>query len=245
MANFDDDTTPIKNAVHAMLDSDNLESHIIPYLMADLGTSFASGVGFMGAVNLDPTFMNFTMYELDTDDLTLTFDADPDSIVIDGPFLVLTKSPASRVVAPGTTVNYNITVHNYGSETAYDVKVLDGMNVGLDGAREFYWTRATLAADATWTIEYTVNAENAGLYEDLPAICVYFNTTVASYNPDAPEAWTGASFYAMSAPGYQIQITGSGGWWEGEILGIPTLYVVAGVGGVAIIGVAILLVRRR
>jgi len=245
MAAFDDDTTPIKNAVHAMLDMDNLESHIIPYLMADLGTSFATGLGFVGALNLDESFMNFTMFELDTDDLTLTFDADPDSMEFDNPFLVITKSPASRIVAPGSVINYNITVHNYGTETAYDVKVLDGMNAGLDGDREFYWTRTTLAAGATWTITYTVAAENAGLYTDLPAICVYFNTTVASYNPDSPEAWTGASFYALSAPGYQIQITGSGNWWEGTVFGIPTLYVTIGVGGVAIIGVAILLIRRR
>ena len=213
--------------------------------MADLGTSFASGIGFMGAVNIDESFTNYTLFDLDTSDLTLTFDANPDSLTVDGPFLVITKTPASRIVAPGSAVNYNITVHNYGTATAYDVKVLDGMNVGLDGAREFYWTRSTLAVDATWTIEYTVTAGNAGLYTDLPAICVYFNTTVASYNPDAPEAWTGASFYAMSAPGYQIQITGSGNWWEGEIFGIPTLYLTLGVGGVAIIGVAILLVRRR
>ena len=245
MGNFNDNTGPIKNAVHAMLDSDNLESHIVPYIMADLGTSFASGIGFKGAVNIDDSFTNYTLYDLDTSDLTLTFDANPDSLSVNGPFLVITKTPASRIVAPGSAVNYNITVHNYGSATAYDVKVLDGMNVGLDGDREFYWTRSTLAADATWTIEYSVTAGNAGLYTDLPAICVYFNTTVASYNPDAPEAWTGSSFYAMSAPGYQIQITGSGNWWEGEIFGIPTLYLTLGVGGIAIIGVAILAIRRR
>ncbi|MFX1331356.1 MAG: hypothetical protein ACFE9W_07355, partial [Promethearchaeota archaeon] len=73
----------------------------------------------------------------------------------------------------------------------------------------------------------------------------YFNTTVSTFNPNSAEAWTGTSRYTWSAPGYQIQVVGGGNWWDGEILGIPTLYVVAGIGGVAVIGVALLIVRRR
>jgi hypothetical protein len=81
---------------------------------------------------------------------------------------------------------------------------------------------------------------------DYPAVCVYFNTTLSTFDPNTAEAWRGTARYTWSAPGYQIQVLGGGAnWWEGEILGIPTLYVAAGVGGVAVIGVAILLVRRR
>ena len=53
----------------------------------------------------------------------------------------------------------------------------------------------------------------------------------------------------MSAPGFQVLINPSTGggleWLEGETLGIPNLYLVAGAGGVALIGIAFLVVRRR
>ncbi|MGY5853980.1 MAG: hypothetical protein RTU92_10470 [Candidatus Thorarchaeota archaeon] len=261
MAAYSGDTTGVKAAVHDILDADNIESHVIPYLMADLGNSLMTGIGFAAHVNWLDMNSSYIFEALTVDDIVMSFEADPAGLTFDGPFLVVTKSPTERVVQLGTDITFNITVHNYGDAAAYDVKLLDASNPGLDGERDNYWTRATLASGATWVKEYTVTANDAGLFSDMPALCVWFNTTVASYNPADPAAWTGASFYAISAPGYQVYIIDAanpitwlptppggipaGNWWEGEIFGLPTLYVTAGVGGVAIIGVAILLIRRR
>jgi hypothetical protein len=53
----------------------------------------------------------------------------------------------------------------------------------------------------------------------------------------------------MSAPGYQVLIHPTEGgildWLEGETLGIPNLYLVVGVGGIAIIAIAAIVIRRR
>ncbi|TXT54226.1 MAG: conserved exported protein of unknown function [Candidatus Thorarchaeota archaeon] len=242
MAN--DDIPAIKAAVQDMLNATNLQEHITPYLMADLGTSLMAGIGFAGAINVDMFTSPTPVFEdINTDTFSMTFDADPSAVNFDGPYLVVTKSPTTREVPVGGTLDYTITVHNYGDATAYDVKVLDGMSSGLDGDRDFYWTRDSLTAGSTWEITFTVPASDAGLYTDIPAICVYFNTTLDSFDASTPESWDGTARYAMSAPGYQVLVTG--GFWPESILGIPTLYVAAGVGGVAVIGVAILLVRRR
>lgn len=244
MAN--DDLPTIKDALHDILDDENLREHIIPYLMADIGASFVSGLGFEFGINMNFSLTSFV--DLNVADLVLTFDADPEGITFDGPFLSVTKGAATRIVSVGETVDFFITVHNYGSATAYDICVLDGMSSGLDGVREFYWTRDSLAAGATWNITFTVTATDGGLYQDLAAWCVYFNTTVASFDPDTAETWTGSALYTTSAPGYQILVTGGGGFWDNvpsEIFGIPTLYVAGGVGGVAVIGVALLVLRRR
>ncbi|MGY5874850.1 MAG: hypothetical protein RTU30_03810 [Candidatus Thorarchaeota archaeon] len=255
------DTTGIKLAVQDILDDDNIEAHVIPYLMADLGNSLMTGIGFAAHVNWINMSSDYIFEALEVDDIVMSFEADPDDLTFDGPFLVVTKSPTERVVTLGTDITYNITVHNYGDNDAYDVKLLDPTNPGLDGERDNYWTRTTLESGATWVREYTVTANDAGLFQDMPAICVWFNATVASYNPASPAAWTGASFYAISAPGYQVYIIDAanpitwlptppggipgGNWWEGEVFGLPTLYVTAGVGGVAVIGIAVLLIRRR
>lgn len=240
-----DDLTAMKNALHAMLDDENLREHVTPYLMADLGASLVGGIGFEFAINFDL----LGVYELDVSDIVLEFDADPASVTFDGAYLALVKSPSTRIVPAGGTVDYNITVHNYGTETAYDVKVIDGMNAGLDGDRDFYWTRSTLAPGATWIIEYSVLATDGGLYNDMVALCVYFNQTIDTFDPDIAELWTGSAYYTWSAPGYQILVQGDGGgFWDAlpsEIFGIPTLYVAAGVGGVAVLGVVMLLLRRR
>jgi len=233
----------IKTAVHAILNAQNFQSHITPYLMADLGSSLLGGMGFEFAINMDESMTAFLA--LNAADLLLTFDSDPASLVVTGPYLAVVKGAETRTVTAGNNVTYTITVHNYGTSTAYDVKVLDGMSAGLDGARPFYWTRSSLAAGATWIINYQVRAATAGLYMDMPAICVYFNGTLASFNPANASLWTGTARYTLSAPGYQINVQGAGGWLPTTLFGIPTLYVVAGVGGVAVIGVALLVIRRR
>ncbi|MBD3405728.1 MAG: DUF11 domain-containing protein [Candidatus Lokiarchaeota archaeon] len=239
----DDNLADIKDAVHDMLDTTNLQEHITPFLKADIGASLVAGLGFAGAVNWDIDDSTPTLETIDTDTWTLTFDSDPEALNIDGPYLTVVKAPSVREINEGGIITYTMTVHNYGDATAYDIKVLDGMSAGLDGEREFYWTHDSLAAGETWTFTYDVVANDTGLYMDMPAICVYFNTTLSSFSPTSPGDWEGTARYTISAPGYQILVTG--GWWPPTILGIPTLYLVAGVGGVAVVGVAILLVRRR
>jgi uncharacterized repeat protein (TIGR01451 family) len=216
--------------------------------MADLGASLIGGIGFSGAINVNFEMQMFD--EIDTDSLALTFDADPEAFEISGPFLAMTKYTPNRTINEGDTIPFTITVHNYGDEAAYNLRVLDGMSSGLDGEREFLWERATLAADDTWTISYSVDATDSGLYMDMPAFCVYFNTTLDTFNPTSAEDWDGSARYTMTAPGYQILIQGTEPSWldeliSGDIMGIPTLYVVAGLSGVAIIGVVVMVVRRR
>jgi uncharacterized repeat protein (TIGR01451 family) len=237
----------IRTAFQNLADSTELQERIAPYFMADLGASLVGGIGFMGSVNLN--FDTLEIEDMDSSDLTMTFDADHDAIDFDGPYLVVTKAPDRRNITEGGTLAYTITVHNYGDATAHHLRVLDGMSSGLDGERDWLWSRDTLASGETWTITYSVAASDDGLYMDLPAFCAYFNTSIATYNPANPDAWTGSSRFTMSAPGYQVLINpGSGGgldWLEGETLGIPNLYLVAGAGGVALIGIALLVVRRR
>ena len=240
------DLESIRTAFHNLADSTELQERIAPFFMMDLGASFVAGIGFLGAINLD--FISYEIVGMDTDDLTMSFDADPEAISFDGPYLVVTKAPDTREITQGGTLSYTITVHNYGDATAHHVRVLDGMSSGLDGEREWLWSRDTLTSGETWTIPYSVSASDAGLYMDLPALCAYFNTSIDTYNPANPEAWTGSALYTMSAPGYQVLINPSAGgleWLEGETLGIPNLYLAVGAGGIAVIGIAILLVRRR
>lgn len=234
------DLPGVKSAFHNILDPTNLQEHITPYLMADLGSSLIAGLGFQFAVNFNGT----TLFPLSTSDLSLSFEADPASLDINGPYLAIVKGTSTRTVTEGQIVTFNITVHNYGDATAYDVKVLDGICAGLDGERPYYWTKSTLAAGETWLFDYQVTASDAGLYMDMPAICVYFNQSLSTFDPAAAENWTGSARYTLSAIGYQILVEG-GSWWPSTLFGIPTLYVVAGVGGVAVLGVALLVIRRR
>jgi uncharacterized repeat protein (TIGR01451 family) len=231
----------IKDAFHAILNVPNLQEHITPYLMADLGSSLVSGIGFQFAANYNGT----DFLPLSASDLTLSFDVDPALLSITGPYLAIVKGTSTRSIMAGENVSYTITVHNYGDATAYDVKVLDGICAGLDGDRPYYWTRSTLAPDATWEIQYQVKASDAGLYLDLPAICVYFNQSLSTFDPDTAVNWTGSARYTLSAIGYMINVEGPSGWWPSTLFGIPTLYVIAGIGGVAVLGVALLVIRRR
>ncbi len=238
-----DDLAAIKDAIHAMLNATNLQKHITPYLMADLGISLVAGIGYFIGVNLDSS--TFIPNAINVADLVLKFDADPEELNIHGPYLIVTKYVEDRTVNVGENVQFNITVHNYGDATAYDIKVLDSANAGFDGERPFYWTRDTLAPGATWEISFNVVASEAGLYMDMPVLCVYFNVSLSLFDPEDPCAWQGTARYTTSAFGYQIQVVGAGNWWEGTVLGIPTLVVVGAAAGAAIVGVAILLVRRR
>ena len=227
-------------AFHAILNSANLQEHITPYLMADLGSSLIAGIGFQLALNFNGT----AFLPISANDLSLSFEADAVP-AITGPYLAVVKGVSTRTVTSGENVTYTINVHNYGNATAYDVKVLDGICAGLDGDRPYYWTRSSLAAGATWEFTYQVKTTEAGLYIDMPAICVYFNQSLSTFDPDHAINWTGSARYTMSAYGYQINVEGLGGWLPSTLFGIPTLYVIAGVGGVAVLGVALLVIRRR
>ena len=243
VAMADDDLPGIENAIHAMLNSTNLQKHITPYLIADLGYPLTAGMGFGFAVNIDKD--TGSMLPLDVTDIALEFDSDMDRLELSGPYLVVVKDTPNRTVSLGQVVQFSITVHNCGTTTAYDVKVLDGMSRGLDGIRDFYWTRTTLAPNDTWTIAYAVVANDTGLYMDMPAVCVYFNQTLSGFIPENASLWTGSARYAISALGNQIRIEGPGDLYGPTIFGIPVLYFAAGVGGFGVIGVVVLLSRRR
>jgi uncharacterized repeat protein (TIGR01451 family) len=235
-----DDLPGVEDAFHAMLNAANLQEHVTPYLMADLGSSLIAGIGFQFALNYNGT----AFLPISANDLSLSFDVD---LVpgITGPYLAVVKGVSTRTVTTGQNVTYTINVHNYGDATAYDVKVLDGICAGLDGDRPYYWTKSSLAAGATWEFTYQVKTSEAGLYMDMPAICVYFNQSLSTFDPAHAVNWTGSARYTMSAFGYQINVEGAGGWLPSTLFGIPTLYVIAGVGGVAVLGVALLVIRRR
>ncbi len=233
------DLSGVKVAFHNILNATNFQEHITPYLKADLGASLLAGIGFEFAVNFNGTAFK----TMSANDVTFAFDSDPSTIKITGPYLAVVKSPNSRTVNLGDTINYTMNVHNYGDATAYDVKVLDGISAGLDGERQYYWTKSSLTAGETWEFTYLVKANSAGLFMDMPAICVYFNQSLSTFNPALN--WTGTARYTFSAMGFQMNVAGPGGWLPSTLFGIPTLYVIAGVGGVAALGVALLIIRRR
>ncbi|MGY5874851.1 MAG: hypothetical protein RTU30_03815, partial [Candidatus Thorarchaeota archaeon] len=191
MASFSNDTTPIKNVAHDILDKTNLMEHILPFLEMDLGTAIADGMGVALAVNYEYNPITYQYhYRPMSGDVELEFDLDLDSSLFSGPFLLVTKDASPRTVALNGDVGFTITVKNLGSASAYNLKLLDGMSPSFDGDREYYWTRNSLAAGQTWTVPYTVSASSAGVYMDIPAICAYFNQSLDTYvsTPTTPTA---------------------------------------------------------
>jgi uncharacterized repeat protein (TIGR01451 family) len=198
--------TTIQASFRTMLNATNLQEHMTPYLMADLGSPLVAGTGFLFAANYDSSTGHFV--GLSTNDLSLVFNSDLRSIAFKGPYLIATKDSSDRVVAVGQETDFTITIHNYGNTTAYDVKVLDAVSPGFDGGRPYYWTRDMLAPNQTWIITYSVTANDSGLYLDMPAICIYFNATLSSFDPVHPDNWTGTARYTLSEIGYEIRIEG-------------------------------------
>ncbi|RDE16252.1 MAG: hypothetical protein C4K49_05025, partial [Candidatus Thorarchaeota archaeon] len=238
----EDDLPGIENALHAMLNSTNLQEHVTPYLMADLDYPLTAGMGFGFAVNIDKD--TGSMLALDVADIPLKFESDPDSLELSGPYLVVAKNTLNRNVSIGESIEFSIELRNCGNATAHDIKILDGMSPGLDGVREFYWERSALGPGDTWTITYTVVANDTGLYVDMPAVCVYFNQTLSNFDPANASFWTGSARYTISAPGYWIRIEDPDDGFIPTIFGIPTLYFGAAVVGVGVIGLVALLSRR-
>ena len=277
MEEYDDNLNPIKNAVYAILDSENIMSHVIPYLHADMGSTFLTGLDFGVAVNIYD-LENPIVFSMDEPDFSMSFDLMPDASEATVPFLMVTKTASETNVLVDSEIEFTISVYNPSQEIAYDVKLYDGIHPALGGDRNYYWTTNSLSSGETWTVTYTITADTNGMFVELPAICVYFNTTVDSFNPSNPESWTGSSFYTVSASGKYLRVvdpsnpitflpssttqivpttwtatesstttsnTTGASFPYGEIFGIPTIYIAVGIGGIAIIVVVIVVLKRR
>jgi hypothetical protein len=181
---YTDDTTPIKNAVHQILNNENLMDHFGPFMEADLGSPITDSMGMILAYNYEiytwPSY-TYTYHDISSSDVNLEFELDIDTALLDEPYLLLTKTPNTRSTTSGGSIAFSLLVENLGSKTAYDIKVLDGTNPAFDGNREYYWTRESLAPGESWTIPYSVVASKDGVYMDIPAICVYFNKSIDTY----------------------------------------------------------------
>ncbi|MGY5870640.1 MAG: hypothetical protein RTV72_00185 [Candidatus Thorarchaeota archaeon] len=248
MADLTGDTTNIKTAVQAMIDPEHLSSETVPYIIADLYASVVSEYDYEMYVNFALPDMgamepwNPPLLWLTTEDVVLTFDLDISSIDFDGPHCTIKKTvPQNLAVGQNATVT--ITVENIGDATAYDLKILDGVTVGFDTNKQYYWNNATLAAGNTWTVTCEYIPEELGTFEEVSAILCYFNATLDSFEPGDMENWGGAAMYTLSAifADRRGDVTE---WWEGEIFGIPTLIIVAAGAGVAIIVIVIIIKKR-
>jgi uncharacterized repeat protein (TIGR01451 family) len=251
LASFEAEPTAIKTAVQDMLEGNNLQEHLIPYMMADFSRPISAGMGFVAVINMNFTAMTtpspydpfdaWAIETIDTSDVVLGFEVSLDSIEGDAPYLHVTKTTPNRVVDPGAELPFTITVKNYGSRTAYDVKILDGSSSGLDGVREFYWTKEALAPSEQWTIEYTITASDSGLYTDVPVLCAYFNTTIDSFTNNDALNWEGSVFYTMSSLGYTIQIGSELPFNFG--MNLSTIVTIGSIGVIAV--VVVLWIRSR
>ena len=248
MADFTGDTTNIKTVVQAMIDPEHLSSETVPYFMADLYSSAVSEYDYGMYLNFDLMGLFTSMGEdipllwLTTEDIVLTFDLDLSSIDYDGPHSIIRKDVPQQMTL-GNDFTVTITVENIGSATAYDLKILDGISVGFDTDKQYYWNRATLSAGDTWTVTTTYTPEEVGTFVEIPAILCYFNATLVSFEPGDMENWDGAALYTISAVVSDISITSGGGFFPETILGIPTIFVVAG--GVGILVIVIVIIAKK
>ncbi len=249
MADFTGDTTNIKTAVQAMIDPTHLAEETVPYFMADLYASTVSEYDYGMYINFDVLdSMNYLVEDvpllwLKTSDIVLTFDLDISSIDFDGPHCTISKTVPQQITL-GTNFTVTITVENIGDATAYDLKILDGVSAGFDTDKQYYWNTATLAAGDTWTVTCEYSPIEAGTYAGIPAILCYFNATLVSFEPGNMENWDGAALYTTSALISEQTIAGDEDWWEGDILGIPTIIIIAGGIGVVVIVIVIIAKKR-
>jgi len=249
MADFTGDTTNIKTAVQAMIDPDHLSSETTPYIIVDMYSSAVTEYDYGMYINFDMPVYGVSeppqLLWLAADDIVLTFDLDIYSIDFDGPHCIIRKTvPQGLQIGSDQTVT--ITVENIGDAAAYDLKILDGITAGFSTDKQYYWNRATLSAGATWTVTCTYTPEIVGTYVEIPAILCYFNATLVSFDPGDMENWGGAALYTISAVGSDLSITtaGGGGIFPDTILGIPTIFIVAGGVGILLIVVVIIAKKR-
>jgi hypothetical protein len=248
MADFTGDTSEIKAAVQAMIDPAHLSEETVPYFMADLYSSYVSEYDYAMYVNFelpemgDPDPYDPTLNWLTTSDVVLTFDLDLSSINFEGAHCIIRKS-VPELMTTGTGSTVTISVLNIGDATAYDLKILDGISAGFDADKQYYWNRAELAAGGNWTVTCTYTPDDSGSFVVVPAILCYFNVSLDSFDPGNMENWNGAALYTTSAFVADRDIA-VGNWWEGEILGIPTIIIVAGGAGAALL-VIVVIVKKR
>ncbi len=249
MADFSGDTTNIKTAVKAMIDPEHLSKEIVPYFMVDLYASAVSEYDYGMYVNFElpvytgsPDPWNPPVLWLTTEDIVLTFDLDISSINFDGPHCTIRKTVPQRMTL-GNNYTVTIIVENIGDATAYDLKILDGITTGFNTDKQYYWNRATLPAGETWEVTCIYSPQVLGTYVQVPAILCYFNATLVSFEPGDMENWNGAAMYTISAvvSDQRVEVAE---WWEGDILGIPTVLIIAGGIGIAAI-VLVVIVKKR
>ena len=249
MADFTGDTAGIKAAVTAMINPDHLSTETVPYFMANMYSAVMTEYDYVMCINFplrDMVLMTPDVepdiYGLSTTDISLTFDLSVNSITYEGPHLIIDKALPDKL-AVGTTVNVVITVMNIGTGTAYDLKILDGITMGFNTDKRYYWNKASLAPGETWTVTCQIEPETVGTYMEVPTILCYFNATLASFNPGAIESWNGAAMYTFSAAGNVIHVVNEA-WWEGTILGIPTTIVLAAGAGLIIVVVIVIMKKK-
>ena len=274
MAAFVGDTTNIKTAVQAMIDPEHLAKETVPYLVADTYASVVTEYDYGMYINFDLLeALNYLAEDipllwLTTEDIVLTFDLDISSIEFEGPHCIIRKTVPHEMTL-GSNYTVTIIVENIGDATAYDLKILDGISAGFDSDKQYYWNRATLAADENWTVTCTYTPEVPGTYVEIPAILCYFNTTLVSFEPGDMENWDGAAMYTISAVVEDQIITAddtttdtstsdtstsdttatdtttTDDFWGGDILGIPTIIIViTGSIGIVVI-VVVIIVKKR
>ena len=249
MADFSGDTTNIKTAVQAMIDPAHLSEETTPYLIADLYSSAVSEYDYNMYVNFElpdmssPDPWDPALLWLTTDDIILTFDLNISSLSFEGPHCIIRKTAPQRMTL-GNNFTVTIDVENIGDATAYDLKILDGITAGFNTDKQYYWNKATLTAGATWSVTCIYTPETIGSYVEIPAILCYFNTTLASFDSGDMENWNGAAMYTISAVGSD-RLVAIEEWWEGDILGIPTVIIIAGGLGAAIIALVVIVKKRK
>jgi len=216
--------------------------------MADLYSSAVSEYDYGMYINFEMPNMGSTdpwnppLLWLTTGDIVLTFDLDISSIDFDGPHCIIRKTVPQRMNL-GNNYDVTISVENIGDATAYDLKILDGVTAGFNTDKQYYWNKATLTAGETWTVTCTYTPEVLGTYIEVPAILCYFNATLDSFEPGDMENWGGAAMYTVSAVVSDRHVAVEE-WWEGNILGIPTVFIVAAGIGAAVIVLGVILKKR-
>ncbi len=186
---FTDNTTQIKSVVNQMIDTSDILSHFAPFMEMDIGSAITDSMGMTLVYNYEAyTFPTYSIvyHDMSSAALSLDFELDIDESLLDEPYLLVTKTPNTRSIGSGGTVTFTIDVKNLGPKTAYDIKLLDGVNPTFDRSGDYYWTHDSLNPGGTWTVTYSVIASKDGVYMDIPAICAYFNQSLDTYISTIP-----------------------------------------------------------
>ncbi len=225
----------------------------------DVRPTLVNGLDDFCAVNLDTTY-NETAHSYDkaspqlfmSTDIGMSFSLDSEpTLEISLSYLKITKTcslgQVTKQLYPGNTMWYNITVTNMGVETAYDVRIIDGICPGLrsyDASSPVLFKLASLDPGESWSTQYNITPTNPGVYTERRAICIWFNASIDAVAPDA-RAWY-RDYDSMSEPGGPIEVLASNpilDWITASTMGVPHfVYLTV---GVVVLVVAAVVVRRR